>query len=492
MSQIEYEGRLYIDGKFREAKSGKRFDVINPADESVVGTAADADADDAYDAVTAARKAADETDWATNHEFRLHCLQQFQDVLRKAADQIRVLQATEGIVPVVASATHIEAMIEGMDYFNGLISTWEWEKNLGPYTLPGLGISSNRVVRSEPYGVVAAITPWNAPFMTNIWKVTHALATGNTVVLKSAPDTPLTGALMAQLAHDGTDIPPGVFNAISSFDKAIVGDALTGDQRVDMYHFTGSPGVGERIAQRAAVGIRKVVLELGGKSANIFLPDADLDMSCGLGVVMCMNNGGQGCALATRMVVHADIYDEVLQRLEAVVGGISVGDPTDPGTIVGPIIRLEQLERMEGLVQRAEKDGARILVGGKRADVNGKGFWFEPTVIVDVDENSEIAQTEVFGPVLTVIKYDGDDDEAVRVANNTRYGLSGYVQSRDVKRAVAVGNRLKAGTVNINNSFYLSPDAPFGGYGISGVGVEHGEAGFAEYLQLKSVATPVI
>jgi aldehyde dehydrogenase (NAD+) len=492
MSNIEYEGRLYVDGEFREAKSGKRFDVINPADESIVGTAADADADDAYDAVTAARKAADETDWATNHEFRLHCLQQFQDVLRKAADQIRVLQATEGIVPVVSSATHIEAMIEGMDYFNGLISTWEWEKDLGPYTLPGLGISSNRLVRSEPYGVVAAITPWNAPFMTNIWKVTHAMATGNTVVLKSAPDTPLTGALMAQLAHDGTDIPPGVFNAISSFDKGIVGDALTGDRRVDMYHFTGSPGVGERIAARAAVGIRKVVLELGGKSANVFLPDADLDMSCGMGVIMCMNNAGQGCALATRMIVHADIYDEVLQRLEAVVGGMTVGDPTDPGTIVGPIIRLEQLERMEGLVQRAEKDGARILVGGKRADVNGRGFWFEPTVIVDVDENSEIAQTEVFGPVLTVIKYDGDDDEAVRVANNTRYGLSGYVQSRDVKRAIAVGNRLKAGTININNSFYLSPDAPFGGYGISGLGVEHGEAGFAEYLQLKSVATPVV
>ena len=338
---------------------------------------------------------------------------------------------------------------------------------------------------------MAAITPWNAPFMTNIWKVTHALATGNTVVLKSAPDTPLTGALMAQLAHDGTDIPPGVFNAISSIrqgDTSVMPSPVTSGWTCSTS--PARPESAQRIAQRAAVGIRKVVLELGGKSANMFLPDADLDMSCGLGVVMCMNNGGQGCALATRMVVHADIYEEVLQRLEAVVGGISVGDPTDPATIVGPIIRLEQLERMEGLVQRAEKDGARILVGGNRADVNGKGFWFEPTVIVDVDENSEIAQTEVFGPVLTVIKYDGDDDEAVRIANNTRYGLSGYVQSRDLKRAVAVANRLKAGTVNINNSFYLSPDAPFGGYGISGVGVEHGEAGFAEYLQLKSIATP--
>jgi aldehyde dehydrogenase (NAD+) len=189
--------------------------------------------------------------------------------------------------------------------------------------------------------------------------------------------------------------------------------------------------------------------------------------------------------------VHADIYDEVLERLTVLVGNLPWGDPTDPSNLVGPIIRLEQLERIEGLVNRAREAGARILCGGERGDVNGKGFWYKPTVVADVDENSEIAQTEVFGPVLSVIRYEGDDDEAVRVANNSRYGLSGYVQSSDEERAWAVARRLKAGTVNINNSFYLAPDAPFGGYGISGDGVEHGIAGFREYLRIKTIASPV-
>jgi aldehyde dehydrogenase (NAD+) len=190
------------------------------------------------------------------------------------------------------------------------------------------------------------------------------------------------------------------------------------------------------------------------------------------------------------MVVHADVYDAVLARLEAIVSQLPWGDPADPTNVVGPIIRLEQLERVEGLVERARAEGARILTGGQRGDRGGKGFWYLPTVVADVDENSEIAQTEVFGPVLTVVKYDGDDDEAIRVANNTPYGLSGYVQSSDPERAWYVANRLKAGTVNIGPSFYLSPDTPFGGYGISGVGVEHGEDGFREYLQTKTVASP--
>ena len=487
-TSVSVEGRLFIDGEFQESSSGRRFDVINPADESVVGSAADATAEDVTRAVDAAVKAIDTTDWSTNHEFRRKVLQQFQDALRSESELIKHVLVSEAGTPALVHSTHVDAQIEDMSYFNGLIETWPWERDLPAYEL--MGMQSNRRVRYEPFGVVGAITPWNAPFMTNIWKVGHALATGNAVVLKSAPDTPLTGALMARIAADKTDIPAGIFNTISSQDKAITGEALTTDERVGLLHFTGSAAVGQRIAQNAAVGIRHVVLELGGKSANVLLPDADLDMSCGLGVMMCMNSSGQGCALATRMVVHADIYDDVVARLQAMVSGLPWGDPTDPGNVVGPIIRLEQLERMEGLVNRAAAAGGRIVAGGKRGDRGGKGFWFEPTVIVDVDENSEIAQTEVFGPVLSVIRYEGNDDEAVRVANNSKYGLSAYVQSRDEDRAWKVANRLKAGTVNINNSFYLSPDSPFGGYGISGVGVEHGEDGFREYLQAKTIASP--
>jgi aldehyde dehydrogenase (NAD+) len=190
------------------------------------------------------------------------------------------------------------------------------------------------------------------------------------------------------------------------------------------------------------------------------------------------------------MVVHAPVYDEVLRRLTAMVGALPWGDPADPVNMVGPVIRRDQLERMEGLVDRARQDGARILAGGRRGDRGGKGFWYLPTVVADVDENAEIAQTEVFGPVLTVVKFDGGEDEAVRVANNSRYGLSAYVQTGDPERAWRIASRLKAGTVNIGPSFYLSPDTPFGGYGISGVGREHGEDGFREYLQAKTIASP--
>jgi aldehyde dehydrogenase (NAD+) len=488
MTETSYEGRLFIDGEFREAKSGRRYDVINPADESVVATAADAGPEDVSDAVAAARRAADETSWGTDHKFRRHCLEQLQAALRSEAEAFRNLVTGEAGVPGSVIPTHVDVMIDGMDFWNELTTSFPWEEDIGPHEI--LGMNSDRRIRYEPYGVVGAITPWNAPFMTAIWKVTHSMATGNTVVLKSAPDTPLTAAKMAQVISESTDVPPGVVNMISSEDKAIAGDALTGDPRVDMYHFTGSPPVGQRIMERAANGIRHVVLELGGKSANVLLPDADLDMACALGVGMCMSSSGQGCALATRMVVHADIYDEVLQRLVGIVSNLPWGDPTEPTTMVGPIIRAEQLQRIEGLVERAKAAGARVLCGGKRGDRGGKGFWYEPTVVADVDENSEIAQTEVFGPVLSVIRYEGNDDEAVRVANNSRYGLSAYVQSRDEERAWRVANRLKAGTVNINNSFYLGPDAPFSGWGISGVGVEHGVAGFRDYLRIKTIASP--
>ncbi|MFI7670694.1 aldehyde dehydrogenase family protein [Nocardia sp. NPDC049526] len=482
------EGRLFIDGEFREARSGRRYDVINPADQSVIAQAADAGVEDVDDAITAARHFADSSDWGNDHEFRRKCLVQLQEGLRARSDEIKALLTAEAGICVQNMPTHVDVMVEGMDFFNDLITSFEWEEDLPAFDI--LGNRSLRRIRYEPYGVVGAITPWNAPFMTAIWKVHHGLATGNAVVLKSAPDTPLTAALLAQIVSESTDIPKGAYHAISSADKAIVGDAMTADQRIDLYHFTGSPGVGQRIAERAANGIRHTVLELGGKSANVILPDANLDLACGLGMVMCMSNSGQGCALATRMVVHADVYDEVLARLQPMIANLAWGDPTDPANMVGPIIREEQLERIEGLVDRAVAAGARLLAGGKRGDRHDRGFWYEPTLLADVDQDAEIAQTEVFGPVLSVIRYEGGDDEAVRVANNSRYGLSAYVQSSDEERAWKVAHKLRAGTVNINNSFYLSPDAPFGGYGISGDGVEHGVAGFREYLRIKSIASP--
>jgi aldehyde dehydrogenase (NAD+) len=484
----QHEGRLFIDGELREAVSGRRYDVISPTDESVVASAADAGPEDVAAAVAAARRVVDDTEWSRDHEGRATLLAQLQAGLRKESHHLKEIAIAEAGTPAGNLPTHIDGMIEDISWWVDRVRSWHWETDMPAYEL--LGMRSLRRVRYEPYGVVGAITPWNAPFMTNIWKITHALATGNTVVLKSAPDTPLAGAAIAKVALEHTDLPAGAINVLSSRDKAACGEALTTDPRVDMFHFTGSPGVGQRIMQNAAVGIRKVVLELGGKSANVVLPDADLDLACTLGAGMCMTNSGQGCALATRMVVHADVYEEVLARLEAIVGNLPWGDPADPANVVGPIIRLEQLERVEGLVERARQGGARIVTGGARGDRGGKGFWYLPTVVADVAEDAEIAQTEVFGPVLTVVKYHGDDAEAVRVANSTAYGLSAYVQSNDPERAWWVANRIKAGTVNIGPSFYLSPDTPFGGYGISGIGVEHGDDGFREYLQAKTIASP--
>ena len=270
---MEYEGRLFFDGKFREARSGRRFEVINPADESVVGTAADAAADDVALAVTAARHAADEGSWGTDHAFRQRCLRQLQDGLRKESDTARALQTGEAGICVGNLATHVDATIEDMSWFIELIGRFGWETDFPPHEL--LGLRSLRRVRYESYGVVGAITPWNAPLMTDIWKTTHALATGNTVVLKTAPDTPLTGAFIARIVQEQTDIPAGVFNVISSADKAAAGEALTGDLRVDMYHFTGSPGVGQRVAERAAAGIRKVCLPIGLVDVKVCAVDND-------------------------------------------------------------------------------------------------------------------------------------------------------------------------------------------------------------------------
>ncbi|TDU04834.1 aldehyde dehydrogenase (NAD+) [Streptomyces sp. 846.5] len=486
----EPEGRLYIDGQFREAASGGRFEVRNPADESLVAAAADGQAADIAAAVTAARRAADETSWGADHALRERVLRQLQEALRKEAATAKQIQIAEAGTPASNIGSHIDVMIADMSFFNDLIGRFPWERDFGAHL--GVGLPSNRRVRYEPYGVVGAITPWNAPFMTDIWKIQHALATGNTIVLKTAPDTPLTGAFIARIAHEHTDMPPGVLNVVSSRDKAAAGEALTGDPRVDMYHFTGSPGVGQRIYERAAVGIRKVCLELGGKSANIILDDADLALALPMTVGMCMSNSGQGCALATRLIVHASRYEEVLEAVAGAVAALPWGDPADPANVVGPIINAAQLARMEGMVERARTAGARVLTGGHRGEspTGGKGFWYEPTVVADVHEDAEIAQDEVFGPVLTVVRYEGGDDEAVRVANNSRYGLSSYIQTRDPQRAWRLANRMKAGTVNIGPSFYLSPDTPFGGYGISGVGREHGEDGFREYLQAKTIATP--
>jgi aldehyde dehydrogenase (NAD+) len=481
------EGKLFIDGKWRSAADGGTFEVINPADESPVGAAADATAQDVSDAVSAARTAFDATTWATDTGFRRRCLQQLSAGLQAAAGDLAEMATLEAGIPV-SQADLIGSVIEEVEWTIALTDTFGWETDLPAFEM--LGMRSSRRVRQEPRGVVAAITPWNAPTSMNVGKTVPALAAGNTVVLKPAPDTPLSAVILAEVVADQTDIPPGVFNLITSNNNEVAGDGLTGDPRVNMFHFTGSTAVGQRIASRAAIGFRKVVLELGGKSANIICDDADLDTAIPYSVGMCMYNSGQGCLLPTRMVVHASRYDEALERAIAVTRALPWGDPHDPATLVGPIIRRGQLDRMAGLVDRAREAGATIPVGGHISDRFERGFWYEPTVVTGVGEDSEIAQTEVFGPVLTILRYDGDDDEAIRIANATKYGLGAFVQTANPDRAWKIAHAVRSGGVAIGPSFWVAADTPFGGYGTSGLGRERGVEGFLEFLQAKAISTP--
>ncbi len=340
----------------------------------------------------------------------------------------------------------------------------------------------------EPIGVVGAITPWNFPFMLNLSKIVPALAAGNSVILKPAPDTPWSATHIGKVAAEYTDIPAGVFNVVTSGDPATVGEMLTADPRVDMISFTGSTVVGKRIMAGGAETLKRVFLELGGKSANIILDDADLEAQCGSGAMVCMH-GGQGCAITTRMLLPRSRYDEGVELLKAAFESWSYGDPMDAANLQGPLINARQRERVLGYIEQGKSEGARLLVGGGRPAHLEKGYYVEPTLFVDVDPDSTIAQEEIFGPVLVVIPYD-DDDDAVRIANNSRYGLSGAVSGADLDRAYAIAKRLRTGTVAVNGGQWFGPDSPFGGYKQSGLGREHGVAGFEEYLQTKTVGLP--
>jgi aldehyde dehydrogenase (NAD+) len=349
--------------------------------------------------------------------------------------------------------------------------------------------TAHRWVEKEPIGVVAAITPWNYPHQITFAKCAPALAAGCTVILKAAPDTPWSALALGRIIHDHTDFPPGVFNVITSSDKAI-GEVLTTSPDVDMISFTGSTATGRRIMEAASSTIKKVFLELGGKSAHIVLDDvADMASATASPCFMVCTHGGQGCATSTRLLLPRSRYEEGIEATAAMLGALPYGDPQDPGVMTGAIVNKAQLERMEGLVNRAVADGARVVVGGGRAQQFEKGYFFQPTLLADVTNEMEIARTEVFGPVLVAIAFE-DDDDAVRIANDSDYGLSGAVVSDDRERALAVGRRIRTGTMSINGGSWYAVDVPFGGYKQSGVGRESGVSGFEEYLEEKSLAEP--
>lgn len=479
------ESRLFIDGKL-VAGSGGTFETVNPATEEVLGVAANADEADMSAAIGAARAAFDETDWSTNTELRVRCLRQLREAMQANLEDLRELTISEvGAPRMLTSGAQLEGPIDDLAFSADTAESYAWRTDLGHATPQG--IPTNRVVAREAVGVVGAITPWNFPHQINLAKIGPALAAGNTLILKPAPDTPWMAAVLGEIIGEHTDFPAGVINIVTSDDHG-VGALLSKDPRVDMVSFTGSTNTGRAVMTDSAVTIKKVFLELGGKSAFIVLDDADLGGACAMAAFTVAMHAGQGCAITTRLVVPRAKYDEAVEAAAATLGGIKPGDPNSKRTVCGPVISARQRDRIQGYLDSAIAEGGRFACGGGRPADLDTGFFIEPTVIAGLDNSAKVSREEIFGPVLTVIAHDGDDD-AVRIANDSPYGLSGTVFGVDDDRAQAVASRLRVGTVNVNGGVWYSADAPFGGYKQSGVGREMGVAGFEEYLETKLIAT---
>lgn len=472
----------YINGEWVEPDSG-RYDVVDPATEQVIATAPDASVAQVEHAIGAARTAFDSGVWSTaDPAERSRCLQQLSDALLRHGDEIYALaQAEWGCI-----ANERLIQVDGPAFMVGRAA----ELALEPVEAPAdfWGAAGTTLLRYEPLGVVAAMTPWNFPHTLNVMKLRAALAAGNTMVLKPSPLTPLAGLALARIIDEETDIPPGVVNVVtpSGVDASKV---LTLDPRVDMVTFTGSSAVGREVMAAAASTMKRILLECGGKSACIFVDDVDVTDELLERVLFdgCTLHAGQACILTSRLVVPDEIHDDVVSRLVELVQNVAVGDPRDPDIGMGPLISREHLQRVEGFVRRAEQDGAKVVAGGGRPRGLDRGYYFEPTILTDATAESYIAQEEVFGPVMTVLRYSGDDD-AVAIANNSAYGLGGALWGTDVDRAVAVARKIRTGQISINGT--ISGDAPFGGFNQSGIGREGGLMGMRAYMEPKAIGVP--
>lgn len=481
----ERESALLIDGRLLPGGAGT-FPTINPATEETLGVAADATAKDMDAAIGAARRAFDETSWSTDVDLRVRCIRQLRQAMRDHTEELRELTIAEvGAPHMLTAGAQLQGPVEDLGFCADTARDYAWSTDLG--IAAPMGIKTHRTIAREAIGVVGAITPWNFPHQINLAKLGPALAAGNTVVLKPAPDTPWAAAVLGELIVEHTDIPAGVVNIVTASDHA-VGALLSTDPRVDMVSFTGSTTTGRAVMADASATLKKVFLELGGKSAFLVLDDADLGGACAMAAFTASMHAGQGCAITTRLVVPRATYDQAVEAAAATMAGLTPGDPTNPGTVCGPVISARQRERIEGYLASARDAGGRFACGGGRPTDRDAGFFVEPTVIAGLDNTARVAREEIFGPVLTVIAHDGDDD-AVRIANDSPYGLSGTVFSGDDERARRIAARLRVGTVNVNGGVWYSADMPFGGYKQSGIGREMGIAGFEEYLEIKAIAT---
>ncbi|MGV0871297.1 aldehyde dehydrogenase family protein [Mycolicibacterium sp. XJ879] len=477
---------LLIDGELTSAESGATYDNINPADETVLGQAADASVHDAQHAVSAARSAFDTSSWKSDTAFRQRCLAQLQDALRENIQHIYDITVAEvGCPRSITEPVQVDGPVDGMSFMIDLAGTYEYARPLPDRVTWGVPV--HRTVLREPVGVVAAITPWNYPLMLNLAKIVPALASGCTVVLKAAPDTPWTAAMLGRLIAEHTDMPPGVINVLTSSSPAEIGEVLINHPDVNAISFTGSTATGRHIMECASRTVKRVFLELGGKSAAVALPDADISAATAATVSQAVMHSGQGCAATTRLLVHRDYLEIATEAAAQLMSTVGHGDPNDPDVVSGPLINARQRERVIDFIESGKRD-AKLVVGGESSRFD-KGFYVAPALFTDVPNDSRIAREEIFGPVLVITGYH-TEDEALALANDSIYGLAGAVFSADVPRAQQFAAGLNTGSVSINGAMWLAPDSPFGGHKQSGIGTEHGVEGFEEYLTVKTVARP--
>jgi acyl-CoA reductase-like NAD-dependent aldehyde dehydrogenase len=474
--------QLYIDGKWVKPEDG-RYDDISPATEQTIATAPDASVAQVGDAIAAARRAFDSGPWATiSIEDRARCLNQLGDALLKHADDFFALSQVEwGCI-----ANERVMQVDGAGFTS--MHAAQLTAKLGADPVTGIGAGTT-LLSHEPLGVVSILTPWNFPHILNVMKVNNALAAGNTIVLKPSPLTPLAGLALARMIDEHTDIPPGVVNVVTP-SGVEAAKLLSTDPRIDMVSFTGSTSVGCQVMSAAGATMKRILLECGGKSASIILDDASVtdEMLQQMLFDCCSLHAGQACILHSRLLLPDSLHDDVIDRLVALAREMKVGDPTYPDVQMGPLISADQRGRVEAHVSRALDDGAKLATGGGRPVGLDVGFYFEPTILTEVQPDSAIAQEEVFGPVLTVLRY-RDDDDAVAIANNSQYGLSGAVWGADVDRAVGVARRIRTGQIAVNG---IGPgDAPFGGFKLSGIGREGGGiGGVHQYMEPKAIGVP--
>ena len=470
---------LYINGEFRESSDSQTFDAVNPATEEAIAKISKASLQDTHDAISAARNAFDSGIWSNlPGEERSRIIKQIVDKINENAKKLTELEVMDSGSTIKKAGEDIFLSAKSLNYFSKMAAV-NLDEDIEGLTKAGV---SRNIIRREPIGVCALITPWNFPLKMAIWKLGPALAAGNTVILKPAMETSVTACELARLISE-TDMPKGVVNIITG-QGSVIGTELVKSPDVDKVGFTGSTEVGKVIMKNAADSLKKITLECGGKSANIVLDDADIDMSVDGAVYAGFYHQGQCCEGGTRLLVSEKIYDDFISRLKIKIEKMTIGDPMDKKTDVGPVINKKQFDTVMDYIKTGKEEGAEILTGGKRS--GDKGFYIEPTVFINANNKMKISQEEIFGPVVTLIKFK-NDDEAVEIANDSIYGLAGAVWSGNDERAMYMAKKIRAGTVWINEYHLLSDRAPFGGYKQSGIGREFGLDGLKEYTEAKHI-----